>query len=165
MILAVFLFWGVVYPFSYRRFKESGRVRYAHIISVILILVIPLPLALVHLKEGYIITATPPYGCFGADRHYNFYAITLPLSITLVITTCLLVLIFWTIFKVRNKEYTIANQLTLAITSKSSLLQYLLQIFLSSIPSLSFSPSFPLPLLAQLTYNVVFCLPACRNLC
>ena len=102
LILAIFLFWGVAFPFSYRSFKESGRVRYAHIISVILILVVPLPLALVHLKEGYTITATPPYGCFGMHRDYNFYAFIFPLSIVLAITTCLMALIFWIIFKVRK---------------------------------------------------------------
>lgn len=89
------------YPFSYRVFKISGRIRYAHIISIILALVIPLPGALVHLKGGFVLTASPTVVCAGRSTDYNYYTIVLPLSIVLTITTCLIVLIFWTVLKVR----------------------------------------------------------------
>lgn len=90
------------YPFNYRMFKLSGRIRYAHISSVILAVVVPLPAALVHLKGGYVITASPTLVCAGRNTDYNYYTFILPLSIILTITMCLLVLIFWTVLKVRD---------------------------------------------------------------
>ena len=97
----VFLFWGVVYPFSYRTFKISNnRIRYAHIISVLLAVVLPLPGALGHLRRGLIAIRFPALTCVGRDLTYIFYANILPFSILLAANTCMLVLIFWTIFKV-----------------------------------------------------------------
>ena len=96
---AVFLFWGVRYPFSYRQLKISGRIRYAHIISVILAVVVPLPAALVHLKDGYIITANPTLVCAGRNTDFLYYTFILPISVVLVIATCLLVFMCWAIFK------------------------------------------------------------------
>ena len=99
-IFILFLFWSVAYPFSYRRLKILGMHRRAHIISVILALTLPLLPSLVHLKYGYFLPTTPPHICFGRNKTINFYMIILPQSIILGISTCLLVVIFWTIFKV-----------------------------------------------------------------
>lgn len=97
---AAFIYWGMRYPFSYRMFKISGRIRYVHVISVILAVVAPLPGALIHLKDGYIITANPSVICAGRNTDYTYYTFILPLSVVLAITMCLLVLIFWTVLKV-----------------------------------------------------------------
>ena len=99
-IHAGFVFWGLKYPFNYRMFKISGKIRYAHIISVLLAVVLPLPGALVHLKGGYVITASPSLVCAGRNTDYTYFAFTLPLSVLLVITTCLIALILWTVLKV-----------------------------------------------------------------
>ena len=95
-----FVFWAMRYPFSYRAFSISTRIRYAHVISVILAVVIPLPGALIHLKGGYIIIGNPSLVCAGRNTDYTYYTFILPLSVLLAITTCLLVLIFWTLLKV-----------------------------------------------------------------
>ena len=100
---AVFLFWAVVFPFSYRRFKISGRMPYAHVVCVVLAVVIPLP-TMIHLKhnEGYTASFSPTLVCAGRNRMFTYYTFVLPSSITMCITSCLLLVIAWTIFKVMH---------------------------------------------------------------
>ncbi len=100
MFHAIFLFWAVKFPFSYRQLRISGRIRYAHVISVLLALIIPLPGALFYLKSGFLSPRNPPLICFGAGTDHGYYTFTLPISISLGSTSCLLMLTFWKIFKV-----------------------------------------------------------------
>ena len=97
---SMFLFWSVAFPISYRQFKISERIRYTHIICVVVAVVIPIPGGLVHLKDGFIFVGNPAGPCVGRNSDYNFYLFVLPISITLMIVSCLLVLTIWTIFKV-----------------------------------------------------------------
>ena len=97
---AIFLFWAVVFPFKYRQLKISGRMRYAHIISVVLAVVIPIPAALVHLKDGHSARFTPTFLCPGRNLDYTYYTLILPASIVVCVTSCILVVILWIIFKV-----------------------------------------------------------------
>ena len=105
LLHAVFLFWAVVFPFSYRSLKLSGRIRYTHIFCVVLAVIVPLPAALAHLKDGYVINFTPTLVCTGRSEDYNFYTVVLPLSIILCVMLCLLVVIIWTIFNVRQSMH------------------------------------------------------------
>lgn len=98
MLHAVFLFWGVRYPFNYRQLRVSGRIRYTHIISVVLAIVVPLFPALINLKGGYVLTTIPSLACAGRSTEYIYYTIILPVSVILAIITCLLALIVWTIY-------------------------------------------------------------------
>ena len=99
---AVFLLWAVLFPFSYRRLRTSGRMRYAHIISIILAVIIPLPAGLIHLGDGYSPTFSPVIVCAGRNRDYTYYTFVLPMSIIMCIASCLLLVIAWTIFKVMH---------------------------------------------------------------
>ena len=117
---AGFLFWSIKYPFNYRMFKLAGRTRYAHIISVVLAVVVPLPLALAHLKSGFIITANPSLVCVGRNRDYTYYTFILPISIIVAITSNLLVLIFWTVLKVRNTLIPITSGCRLVQTTATA---------------------------------------------
>ena len=101
-IHAGFLFWVLKYPFSYRTFKLTNRIRYAHVISVLLAVVLPLPGALIHLKGGFVVTGNPALVCAGRNTDYTYYTFILPLSVILAVTTCLLVLIFSIILKVHK---------------------------------------------------------------
>ena len=96
----IFMFWSIEFPFSYRQLKISGRIRYAHVGSVVLAILIPLPAGLIHLKDGYVDSLIPAIGCVGFRFDFNYYIMILPLSVLVAITTCLLVLIIWTLFKV-----------------------------------------------------------------
>ena len=101
LLHAIFLFWGVAFPFHYRKLKVNKHLRYAHIITVVLALVVPLLAALVPLKDGFIITSQPTLVCGGRNTDIIYYTFILPASILLAATSILLVLMFWTIFKAR----------------------------------------------------------------
>ena len=103
LLHTVFLFWAVVFPFSYRQLRISGRIRYAHIISVVLAVVIPLPAPLAHLKDGYVLLIiNPPLTCLGRNTTITFFTYILTISIILAAVSCQLVIIFSTIFKVNS---------------------------------------------------------------
>ena len=98
---AVFFFWAIVAPFSYQQFKLSGRIRIAHIISVLLGLLVPLPAALLHLADGgYSQFFSLVLYCLPRNRKYIYYTFLLPISIFTGITIFIQIYIIWTIFKV-----------------------------------------------------------------
>ena len=98
---AVFLFWGVAFPFNYRRLKLMNRFKYAHILSIVVGVVLPLPAALLPLKDGYVLpTRNVIRACAVRNADVLFYTFILPLSFLLGLTTILLALMFGIIFKV-----------------------------------------------------------------
>ena len=104
-IHAVFLFWAVNFPFSYRQqLHLSMRIRYAHAISILLALILPLPGSLIQLKDGFVNTQNPPNFCIGRNLNYIFYFTIIPLSLLVGITSCLFAITSWKIFKV-NRNY------------------------------------------------------------
>ena len=100
----------MAFPLSFRQLKSSGRIHYAHIISVVLAMVIPLPFSLIHLEGGLIILRSPPIVCFGRDSDYSIYLFVLPLCVAMTIMSCLLVLTFWTILKVYHQGCNIFSE-------------------------------------------------------
>ena len=100
---AFFLFWCVKYPFSYRSMKVTGKLRHAHIIGVLVIVLAPLPGPLFLLIDGLSIAITdnPSLAAFGRNPDHFFYIFTVPATTLLASTTILLEFIFWTIFQVR----------------------------------------------------------------
>lgn len=96
----IFLFWAVVFPFSYRQFRASGRGRYAHVICVILAVFMPLIGPCIQLKDGYRNTSSPAYACAARDLDVTYYTTVLPVSFAVGITSSLLVVLLWIIFKV-----------------------------------------------------------------
>ncbi len=104
LLHAVFLFWGLIFPFNYRLLRVSGRVRYAHIISVLVAMIIPVIGALVPLKDGYLSSRNPTLVCIARNADYAYYFLVLPMSIILGITSCLMVVTFWIIFKVISEK-------------------------------------------------------------
>ena len=97
---AFFLFWGVYFPFSYRKLQMSGQVRYAHIASILVALVVPLLPALLPLKDGFLNTRNPSLACLGRNSDYTYFLLVLPLSIIGCSIACLMILTFWKILNV-----------------------------------------------------------------
>ena len=97
---SIFLFWGVRFPFNYRSLKASGNVRYAHIISVLLVVILPIPGPFIILKDGYLITDNPNLVAAGRNPDLTYFFFTLPSNTLLFITSVMLFLLFWTVFKV-----------------------------------------------------------------
>ena len=97
---AVGLCWGIAFPFHYRRFQAEEKLKYIHITTVLIALLLPSVPALLHLKEGYSVSNTPTTVCFGRSMAVTFFSLILPLSIILAITTSIFVIMFWIILKV-----------------------------------------------------------------
>ena len=98
---ALGLFWSIVFPFHYRRFKLGTKIKYIHITSVILAVVVPIILPLLHLIDGYTIGPNPIIeSCSGRNASLNYFLLILPVSILLAFTSSLFVIVFWTILKV-----------------------------------------------------------------
>ena len=97
---AIFLLWAVLDPFGFDQAKKLGKLGYAHIISVVLAVVVPLigPCAL--LRDGYVVTSFPSLVCVGRNLDVTYYTIILPMSLIAATMSYLLLLFFWTILKV-----------------------------------------------------------------
>ena len=80
--------------------KESVNIRYAHVISVLVALVLPLIGALIHLKDGFISTRNPTLICIGRNTDYIYYMLVLPLSFIIGTAAYLLMYSAWILFKV-----------------------------------------------------------------
>ena len=100
---AFFLLWSVKYPLNFRYLKRTGKMRYAHITAVLLILFGPLFGPFLLLADGYLISITdsPYLAGFGRNHHHFFIAFTVPATISLAATAILMCFIFWTILQVR----------------------------------------------------------------
>ena len=96
------LFWGIAFPFHYRQFKDNGYLKYIHVATVAVAILLPLVSALAPLKDGYVPARFPPIVCTAANTDYTFYTLVFPISILLAISTCLLIITFWIILKVSN---------------------------------------------------------------
>ena len=99
---ALGLCWSILFPFHYRRFKTEGRIKYIHIVTLIVGLVLPAIFALVPLTDGYTISPSPIDNCIARNTATIYYTITLPISILLAASSTGLVILFWKIFKVLN---------------------------------------------------------------
>ena len=102
MFHALGLCWGIVFPFHYRAFKAEGKIKYIHIASVIVALLVPTVPALLYLKSGYAALFTPTRVCTGRSLTVTYFSFLLPSSIILATTTFALGVVFWTILKVHN---------------------------------------------------------------
>ena len=96
------MFWSVAYPFSFRQLKITGNIRYAHIISILLALLIPLPSAFTQLVDGSVFVTSLVLPCLGRNTDYIYYTFILPISLLLGGGLVLLVLVIWILFKVRG---------------------------------------------------------------
>ena len=115
------LFWSIVFPFHYRRFKLEKKIKYVHITTLVLFLVLPLFPALLHLIDGYSIGIDTFNPCNGRNRAVTYTTTALPISIMLAITSSLMIIIFWTIFKVISIRTPGDNNIIIIIVSISLL--------------------------------------------
>ena len=102
MFHALGLCWGIAFPFHYRRFKLEDKIKYIHIVTVTIALLLPTVPALLYLKSGYAALFTPTRVCTGRSLAVTYFAFLLPSSIVLATMTFALGVVFWTILKVRS---------------------------------------------------------------
>ena len=116
------LFWGLKFPFQANAFKRSHRMKYLHIASVVVGVLVPFVPVFATMIQfsygkssaeavrgglGFGVIRFPPIICMGRHKDTTFYSLVLPLSIILMIGITLLIFVFWIIHKVRLNEYNV----------------------------------------------------------
>ena len=100
------IFWSLLFPFHYKQFRDTGRIKYAHAVIIISGLVLPAVLmattVIVSLTVGeFILLGLPPLACLPTDKNATFYPIILPVSILMAFGVSLLVMVFYRLIQVR----------------------------------------------------------------
>ena len=89
-------FWGIFWPLHQHTFKKRGRMRYVHIIIVIVSVLLSLTAVIpLQFSEGYGINIQTYYRCDVRGVKDSFYAILLPIDIILIIGLSMLTAIIW----------------------------------------------------------------------
>ena len=109
------LFWAFRFPLHFRSFQKLKRIKYVHIVCVVLGVVVPvLPVVVtigVNEREGtrngfgFGMTNFPPILCAGLDSNASFYSLVLPITLMAEVGMTLLVFTFWDVRKVRTHAY------------------------------------------------------------
>ena len=99
LFYTVFLLWSTVFPFHYREAKISGRVKRSFIAALVTSFIAPTTCLFV-LKDGYFSAFYLFDPCTPQNPTDFYIAVTLHQSLLLWVTTSLLVIIMWKIFKV-----------------------------------------------------------------
>ena len=92
--------WSILFPFHYRRFKATRKIKFIHVATIVLGVVVPIIPALLLLLHGYTITSGPFGYCVARNIDTTYFTLVLPLSILMAITTSVFVILFWRILKV-----------------------------------------------------------------
>ena len=104
----VSLFWGIRFPFHFKSFKATHRLKYVHITMVIVGLVLPtLPVILPFTTgdpnmRGFGLTVFPPTNCDSLQVALTFFSLPLPINLLLVTGIPLLIIVLWIIHKVTS---------------------------------------------------------------
>lgn len=111
------LFWKTNFPFHSRSFQKSHRMKYLHITSVAIGILVPLAPVVVTMAQfshgkssaeavkgglGFGITRFPPLLCTGRDGDTIFYSLIVPIDVIVMIGMAFLVSLFWIVHKVRH---------------------------------------------------------------
>ena len=95
------IFSTVICPFHYMMFSSKNRMRYIHIVIVIMAIAIPATSVAVMFGTGGFINARfPPLLCLPRNADAGFYAVVLPISLITPIGVSLLLAVFYTTHKV-----------------------------------------------------------------
>ena len=106
------LFWGIRFPFHYRKYKQNGYLKYVNFSTVAIAVLAPLIPGLSQLSKGFVQTRFPTLICVGRSGSVYYYTLVLPTSILLGVTVSLLIIIYWTILKVTAINLTQCNVFT-----------------------------------------------------
>ena len=97
---AISLCWAIVFPFHFRRMKAEGKLKYFHIVTVLIAMLFPTLPALINLRDGYIMADRPTTLCIGRNVDIIFFALVLPLCVLIAVAISALIIMFWKILKV-----------------------------------------------------------------
>ena len=91
---------GIAFPFLYHKIKTEGKLKYIHITTVMIALILPLVPALLPLIDGYGVIPTSIGICVGRNIVITYFSLVLPFSILFAIASTVLIAVFWRLFKV-----------------------------------------------------------------
>lgn len=94
------LLWSIMFPFQYRRYEKENKLKYVHITTALLALLLPLVSSFVILAFGYARSYNHESICPGRNSDSIYAGVTLPMSIMGAVSSSILVVVFWAIFKV-----------------------------------------------------------------
>lgn len=76
--------------------------RHLHVAIVVSAFIVPLPSALINFKDGFLGAEYPVPLCVGRNSDITYYFLTLPQSVFIGLSSAVLALVLWLIFKVKN---------------------------------------------------------------
>ena len=100
ILYVAILFWAVVFPFHYRRFKNAGHLKYIYTAMVIAGVLLPFVPAVINVAFGYGIVTFSPMMCNVAVQDVGFYTEALAEGFEIAILGTLQALICLKLMKV-----------------------------------------------------------------
>ena len=95
--MATFL-WGVVWPIHYNTFRTSDRIKYVHIIVVLISFLLPLVSVIgIGSSGGYSISVLMYQRCDTTNPTEFFYGMVLPINLMIITGVSLLIITVWRI--------------------------------------------------------------------
>ena len=92
------IFWGVMWPLHYRVTKTSGRIKYVHITIVAISFILPIiPIVSIQFSGGFGLFIPFPLFCSVNKTEDIFYGYIIPINLSVVFGTALLVITGWKI--------------------------------------------------------------------
>ena len=95
------IFWNVRFPDQYMLLNRRHQVKYIHLVSVLVAIVVPvIPVAVIYGTGGFVNGRFPPLLCLPSNANAAFYSLVLPVSVLIASGVTLLLAVFWTLHKV-----------------------------------------------------------------
>ena len=93
------IFCAVFWPFKYHYWRQSGCLKYIHLVMVLTALVLPIVPVIICLKlDGYVLYTLIQPMCVARNSQAAFYSHVLPLISAVAVGLYLLILILWKFF-------------------------------------------------------------------
>ena len=98
--ISMFL-WKIWFPLRARSLEVAHRIKYIHILMILITLVVPLlPVITAAADGGFALTRFPPIFCTARSSNATFYSLILPIILIIQCGVTMLIAIFWIIHKV-----------------------------------------------------------------
>lgn len=103
LFYSVFLFWSVIFPFKYRYHKNNGTTKYLFVVALVVSVLYPFS-SLALLQDGFRQDNYLTNLCVAKNATHFYVVVTLPLSVIHWVSTSMLLIITWKLFKEKKEE-------------------------------------------------------------
>ena len=99
-----------MFPFHSKLQQDSGHIKYIHVATVAIALLVPfIPVAVGLATQGFVISSFPPLYCVTRNSDVAFYTLVVPVSFLFAIGIIMLLAVLWAIRRVSVFICTMAN--------------------------------------------------------